>query len=574
MDIAAKNTCVQLSKREGLGYFQFIKLLHVGQKHLEDNGKIYYGFKIRPDGVYMLPPDHDYHQWSHDQEGFFEGFDVHDLEKTPVLAFPCTDSELKIFLQKSGLDGMVDPDELAAINDTYDFGCPTDWLRRKYLSAKEGLLLLAGLNPKVIHGVDWSPSGDFYCTLNHAERLNYWGNPYTGHALYSRKQLDDIKKILDNEASAIVASATEAIRTAPTEGEDGPLVPPPLPTITEYRDNENYEACNRWLKYYNESEKLLDFFITRWLDIPRNLDETGIETCFFSRWVYDTGIYSQVPWWSKAVELGLVKEDGFQQQPSAPVAPQDGTVSEYQRKVLDFSEELICLEDASSVTGKTKQTLLSDIASGNLEAYTFFINAEVNFGTFPIQPAPSNHGLHWPAGEHKPFATTLPLEAVRTLKFYPETIDVEGYAFPQRTPIKLEGYHIDLLRTGKTAAIEYGFLPDGRGFKVVNPGGGLLVTADGLFIRKGDLSPQQAQSSPVVALPTTGESAEKMAERLRAEGKGEIELTAELLTRFPGTTNNRLCYLVRPEYADTVGESMRKKTGLKLARAAGFRIKE
>jgi hypothetical protein len=115
--ILLKNIPSFPKEREGFGYFQFIKLLHVKQEYLGDNGKIYFGFKIKSDGIWMLPPGHEYHQSNHNLEAFYEGFDVHDLEKKPVLAFPCTESELKLFLQKSGLDGMIDPDVLKDIED-------------------------------------------------------------------------------------------------------------------------------------------------------------------------------------------------------------------------------------------------------------------------------------------------------------------------------------------------------------------------------------------------------------------------------------------------------------------------
>ena len=172
--------------------------------------------------------------------------------------------------------------------------CPTEWLNRQYLTAKEGLLLLAGLNPKEQRGIDWTPSGDHYCTLHQVESLNFKADQYLGYSLYSKEQLETEKKRVHAEAEK---THRELSGTFPDN-----------PTIAECRDNEAYNTCKFLLEFYAECEKLLDTFITCWLDTPRSLDETKIETGYFIKWARENELHTQVPWWAQAEALGLISD--------------------------------------------------------------------------------------------------------------------------------------------------------------------------------------------------------------------------------------------------------------------------
>lgn len=208
-----------------------------------------------------------------------------------------------------------------------------EWLKgTRYLSAKQGLLLLSGHNPLILGDIVWGPSQNgLYCQVNHIERLNWTNNHFAGFALYSRQQLEDAKKILDSEASKGVTFVTETIKqleyakkTLDNEESEGitsvtetikneisststPLSGV-LPSIHDCRDNEAYRACDQWLRYYNESETLLSLFVSCWLDIPRDIDETKIEVSYFLKWAWGAGLHERVPWWQQAVDVGLIQD--------------------------------------------------------------------------------------------------------------------------------------------------------------------------------------------------------------------------------------------------------------------------
>lgn len=87
-----------------------------------DDPKDYFGFSLKGDGIWLHPPEdkrhrYDYREHDHlynngepiaipSQPGPFEN---HDYSK-PVLPFPCTRGQLRLFLKTSGLDSMLDPD--------------------------------------------------------------------------------------------------------------------------------------------------------------------------------------------------------------------------------------------------------------------------------------------------------------------------------------------------------------------------------------------------------------------------------------------------------------------------------
>lgn len=74
----------------------------------------YKHFKFWPSFVFLKNDEGDIEQ-SLTMEDVFSGFNIHELPDKPVLAFPCSPKDLLAFLAKSGLDCMVDPDDLAEI---------------------------------------------------------------------------------------------------------------------------------------------------------------------------------------------------------------------------------------------------------------------------------------------------------------------------------------------------------------------------------------------------------------------------------------------------------------------------
>ena len=86
------------------GYLDFLKICYVS------NPENFFGFVIKSDGVWMIPPDHERYRGLTPDELFpiFNNFSTHNFS-TPVLPFPCTHQQLSKFLNKTGLDGMLDP---------------------------------------------------------------------------------------------------------------------------------------------------------------------------------------------------------------------------------------------------------------------------------------------------------------------------------------------------------------------------------------------------------------------------------------------------------------------------------
>jgi len=86
------------------GYLDFLKICYVS------NPENFFGFVIKSDGVWMIPPDHERYRGLTPDEltPLFKDFSTHNFS-TPVLPFPCTHQQLSKFLNKTGLDGMLDP---------------------------------------------------------------------------------------------------------------------------------------------------------------------------------------------------------------------------------------------------------------------------------------------------------------------------------------------------------------------------------------------------------------------------------------------------------------------------------
>ena len=94
-----------------------------------------------------------------------------------------------------------------------------------------------------------------------------------------------------------------------------------LPSLAECREKDLYETCRRWLQYYEESEKLLDTFITQWLDSAYDLEEKHIEVSAFLEWAHDTGLHTDVPWWGEALEKGIIDTVTKEKSVDFPLPP-------------------------------------------------------------------------------------------------------------------------------------------------------------------------------------------------------------------------------------------------------------
>lgn len=108
---------------EDFGYGTVLRLLRV------DDPKDYFGFFLKSDGIWLYPPDHERHRYEYREHEYIykngelvaspsqpSPFENHDYSK-PVLPFPCTQEQLRLFLKTSGLDSMLDPEHAVLIEN-------------------------------------------------------------------------------------------------------------------------------------------------------------------------------------------------------------------------------------------------------------------------------------------------------------------------------------------------------------------------------------------------------------------------------------------------------------------------
>lgn len=88
--------------QELYGYVDFLKLCHVS------DATDYFGYNVKCDGVWKIPPDDRKYRLSTASELDEEFLDFKDFSR-PVLSFPCTRDQLRDFLRKTSLDCNVDP---------------------------------------------------------------------------------------------------------------------------------------------------------------------------------------------------------------------------------------------------------------------------------------------------------------------------------------------------------------------------------------------------------------------------------------------------------------------------------
>jgi hypothetical protein len=137
-------------------------------------------------------------------------------------------------------------------------------------------------------------------------------------------------------------------------------------SLKDCRDNDEHEVINKWLEYYDESEKLLNHFIEEWLE-TKGLHYTEFDksarseirpVAFFILWAINKDLTKDIPWWSEAVETGLIhsEADNLSRQDNGDVQFSD---------LLPFTDLVKQIEPY----GKTEHDIFSLAVKGELVIY-------------------------------------------------------------------------------------------------------------------------------------------------------------------------------------------------------------
>lgn len=186
---------------------------------------------------------------------------------------------------------------------------PEEWLKRKEWSAFDAMLLFTGLHPERRY-ISFQRNHSFkHVIADHIERL---GQFESGYPLLSREELQNQLNDLRKEAQIARSTCMEQMRD---QGIENPMVS--LKDALLYlEDNDRHESCEKWLKYYDESEDLLNLFIKKWIDsidlthdnVEQHIKQFKETPAFFLQWGIENNLTQHIPWWDEAVQDGSISE--------------------------------------------------------------------------------------------------------------------------------------------------------------------------------------------------------------------------------------------------------------------------